>query len=408
MSARAPRPVRQPIAAPWPALSDEPYPWQLPVDLPASRRARRRHDGPYRAAVVPAIADLAVDLPPALRAEAEAAATDLARFDATLGGELAPFTTLLLRSESAASSRIEHLTASARAIAEAELGVVDRRNAAEIVAGTRAMTAALALAERLGERSLLAMHAALLAEHDPDHAGRWRTQQVWIGGDHLGPHGATFVPPHHRRVPAAIADLVRFIARDDLPVLVHVAIAHAQFETIHPFTDGNGRTGRALVQAMLRGARLTRNVTVPLSAGLLTDTGGYFADLTAYRAGDPGRIVARFAAAAQRAVVLGQGLIEDLRAVRTRWQADVVARRDSAAWRLCDLLLRRPVVDARLVAAELGIPVGNVGRYVAPLLDAGVLTADPDVRRNQRWRAPAILAALDGFAARAGRRGRQK
>ena len=71
-------------------------------------------------------------------------------------------------------------------------------------------------------------------------------------------------------------DLVAFLGRLDIPVLAHVAIAHAQFETIHPFPDGNGRTGRAIVQAMLRHSRVTTNITVPVSAGLLHDAEGYY------------------------------------------------------------------------------------------------------------------------------------
>src|SRR5665811_1759860 len=90
---------------------------------------------------------------------------------------------------------------------------------------------------------------------------RWREQQVWIGGSRFGPHEADFVPPHHDRVPAGIADLAAFMARTDIPVLTHAAIAHAQFETIHPFPDGNGRVGRALVHALLKAGGLARSVT---------------------------------------------------------------------------------------------------------------------------------------------------
>jgi len=113
--------------------------------------------------------------------------------------------------------------------------------------------------------------------HWPDIAGRWREQQVWIGGSRFGPHEADFIPPHHDRVPAAMADLAAFMARPDLPVLTQAAIAHAQFETIHPFPDGNGRVGRALVHSLLKAGGLARSVTVPVSAGLLGDTGTYFA-----------------------------------------------------------------------------------------------------------------------------------
>ena len=105
-------------------------------------------------------------------------------------------------------------------------------------------------------------------------------------------------------------DLVRFVARTDVPALVHVALAHAQFETIHPFTDGNGRTGRALVHAMLADARLTSRVTVPLSAGLLTDIGRYCQAFVDYRAADSASIVRVFIDATFVAVERGRVLVE--------------------------------------------------------------------------------------------------
>jgi len=335
---------------------------------------------------------------------AEEAAAEIARFDAELGREIAPFAAVLLRSESAASSKIERLTASARAIAEAELHGHTGRNASLIVANQRAMTAAITLAERIDADAILAMHAALLKRADPDIAGRWRDQQVWIGGSDLAPHGAAFVPPHHSRVPASIDDLVKYIARDDVPILAHAALAHAQFETIHPFPDGNGRTGRALVHAHLRAKGLIRNVTVPVSAGLLTDVDGYFAALTRFRDGDPTSIVESFASAAFQAVANGRRLVDDLHAIRQDWQDRVRARRDAATWRIADLLLRHPVVNAALVAAEVGIAPQNTYRSLRPLVDAGVLVEFTDRKRNQLWRAPEILDALDRFAARAGRR----
>jgi Fic family protein len=352
------------------------------------------------------IVSVDVVLPSETAAVVEEAAAEIARFDAELGREIAPFAAVLLRSESAASSKIENLTASARAIAEAELHGHAGRNASMIVANERAMNAAIALAERIDGEAILTMHVALLERTHPDIAGRWRDQQVWIGGGDIGPHGAAFVPPHHSRVPAGIDDLVAFIARDDVPVLAHAALAHAQFETIHPFPDGNGRTGRALVHAHLRAKGLIRNVTVPVSAGLLTDIDGYFAALTRYRGGDPTAIVEAFATAVFRAVANGRRLVDDLHAIRQDWQERVRVRRDAAAWRVAELLLRHPVVNAALVAAEIGIAPQNTYRSLRPLVEAGVLVEFTDRKRNQLWRAPEVLDALDRFAARAGRRNR--
>jgi Fic family protein len=390
----------------WPALGYEELPWDTDPGLPASRTALRRYRGPYRAAVVPEIADREVVFPAESLAAVDEASAEVARFDAELGHELAPFAAVLLRSESAASSKIENLTASARAIAEAELYARPGSNAALIVANERAMTAAVALAEHIDDDAILAMHRALLERANPAIAGRWRDEQVWIGGSDLGPHGAQFVPPHQRRVPEAISDLVAFITRDDVPVLAHAAIAHAQFETIHPFPDGNGRTGRALVQAHLRNKNLTRNVTVPVSAGLLTDTDAYFAALSQYREGAIEAIVDRFADASFAAVHNGRRLVTDLDEIRASWDERVRARRDATAWRVAALLLRHPVVNASLIASELGIIRQNSYRALDPLLSAGVVVEFSDRKRNKLWRAPEVLDALDRFAVRAGRRAR--
>jgi Fic family protein len=369
-----------------------------------SRTLRRRHAGPYQAAVPPAIAELDAILPTAAMAVADEASTEIARFDTEMGAEIAPFAAILLRSESASSSKIENLTSGARAIALAELGSDDRHNASEIVANVHAMQAAIDLADRLDEHAVLAMHAALLEHSDPDEAGRWRTEQVWVGGGDFGPHGAAFVPPHHELVPEAMRDLMSFVRRDDLPVLAHAALAHAQFETIHPFVDGNGRTGRALVHSMLRARGLTRNVTVPVSAGLLTDTDAYFAALMAYRVGDAAAIVALIAEASFAAIANGRLLVAELRRVRQRWNEGIKARHDASAWALADLLLRQPVVDADLVQSVLKVTSANAHRAIRQLVDAGVISEFSGRRRDRMWQAREVLVALDEFAARAGRR----
>lgn len=101
---------------------------------------------------------------------------------------------------------------------------------------------------------------------DPVDAGQFRSEQVWIGPGDAGPRTAGLVAPHHERVPGAIDDLVAFVRRQDIPVLVQVAVAHGQFETIHPFPDGIGRTGRSLAPSILRNNGADR--------GVLTETTG--------------------------------------------------------------------------------------------------------------------------------------
>ena len=263
----------------WPEVTFEEHSWARSGHELTSRRQLRRIRGSYQAAVPPFIGRLPVTLEPEVLTAADEASHALARFDAQAGEVVAPFAEILLRTESASSSEVENLTASAKQIAFAATGESETPNARLVVANVRAMNAALALGDALDESSILAMHDALLRESAPHFVGDWRHEQVWIGGGAWSPHDAVFVPPHHDRVPALMADLLDFASRDDVPILAQAAIAHAQFETIHPFPHGNGRTGRALIQAMLRRGGLTRSVTVPVSAGLLRDTGAYFTAL---------------------------------------------------------------------------------------------------------------------------------
>ncbi|AND17355.1 Fic family protein [Rathayibacter tritici] len=393
----------------WPPVHYETLAWasKTPREL-LTRRQWEASRGEYQAAVPPLLAEVPVEISPAVVAEAADASALLTRFDAEVGFSLLPFASILLRSESASSSQIENLTSGARAIAETEIGERDSGNASLIVRNVRALQAALALADRLDSRSVIDLHAALLADHRPELTGRYRDEQVWIGGSGVSPHGAAFVPPRHERVESAIEDLIAFVARTDVPALTHAALAHAQFETIHPFPDGNGRTGRALVQAMLRAARLTTTLTIPISAGLLHDVDAYYAALGAYREGDADAMVLAFSAASVFAVGNGRVLVADLEEVRAGWIDRIGGLRPHhSARRVADLALEQPVLSSTLVAERLGISAAGTYRALDALTEVGVLRTANSYRRNRLWIADDVIRALDAFADRAARRSRR-
>lgn len=357
------------------------------------------------------IADLHLDLPSALLAEAEDAVAEIVRFDAEISrslpgltGDIAPLDAVLLRTESASSSQIEHITAGAKALALATLGEKTRPNAVLVAANVRAMSAAVALAEDLDEPALLAAHQALMESRPQAGPGQYRTVQAWIGGSAPTPHTAVFVPPHPERIQDGMADLFAYLYRTDVPVLVHAAVAHAQFETIHPFADGNGRTGRVLVHALLHRAGAMSRITVPLSAGLLTDTRGYFDALTAFREGDATPIVRSFIHAALSAAGNGRRLVADLEEMHSRWSGALTARRDAAAWRALGAVIAQPAVTVEFLKEALAVSRPAAQRAVDQLVEAGALTPASSQRRNRVWLAAEVLACLDGFAARAGRR----
>jgi Fic family protein len=394
-------------AGPWPAVGWEEAGWAPDPAVAHSHRERRAQTGPYRRAVPPFIASAQIAISSALAAQIEDASSEIVRFDAEMGAEIAPYGAVLLRSESTASSRIEHLTASARAIATTEVGEGQRgSNAAEIVANTRSMQRAIELADDLDARTILALHEILMQDDPHVTAGQWRTQQVWIGPGSAGPRLADYVAPDSDRIDGLITDLTTFMKRNDLPVVALAAVAHAQFETIHPFPDGNGRTGRALVHAILRNRAMTRSTTVPISAGLLRDTRAYFEALTRYRTGDTDDIVAMMCSASLDAVVSARTLVSDLRTIRQEWEERLKVRRGSDALRLADLLIRQPVITTEVVTRELGITPNNVARVVGPFVSAGILIASRSGSRGRAiWRSPEVLSELDSFADRAGRRG---
>ncbi len=395
--------TRPPHDGTWPALRWEEHTW-VPSTVWGADAERAARGARYRSAVPAEIAQLNPMPAREAAAAADAAARELSRLDAELGGRVAAFAPVLLRSEAASSSQIENITASARAIFSAELGAKTSRNAAMIAANTRAMTAAIELADGVTPDAIARMHEVLMtgqARHTP---GRWRDEAVWIGTRSDSPIGAEFVAPHHSRIEALVSDVAAFARRMDIAPLTQVAVAHAQFETIHPFTDGNGRTGRALAQSLLRHRGVTLNVAVPVSAGLLADVEGYHRALTAYRDGDLSPIVSAFADAAMRAVANTRELIADLDQIRTDWDRRLTVRRSSNAWKLLDVLLRRPVLTSAAAADELGVQQPNVYPPLTALVDAGILKSKAEHRLGPFWCSDEVLDAIDRFARRAGRR----
>ncbi|MFT4218436.1 MAG: Fic family protein [Micropruina sp.] len=380
----------------WPAPTWETHPW---------------HDSwrDYEAAVVPPIATLDVCevLDAATAARVGAAQQAIVDFDRELTEEFGAresgtTNTVLLRSEAASSSQIEHLTVSAKQLALAEVGAARSVNAGIVQANVTAMTDATAVEGGLDTSVATQMHQQLLGDTGL-HIGL-RHEQVWIGTSGSSPLGAEFVAPHHSHVEENLDDLWRFLAEPARLPLAQIAVGHAQFETIHPFVDGNGRVGRALVHRYLRHVGLTTHVTVPISAGLLAATGSYVAALTEYRKGNPLPIVIEFARASRDAAAIGREMLAGLRAVRDSWNTRITARSDSVAWKIADNLVGHPAVAADIAAQQHGVSPQAARTAIGHLVDVGVLKRASTGRRNQVWVAEEITSCYDRIAVLIGRR----
>ena len=343
----------------------------------------------------------AYDLPEELAtvvSEAELAISQLNHF----APRLDPLARLLLRTESIASSKMEGLQVDAKQLARAEVRDHIGRRASteglEILANVDAMQFAIeetASAARTTPHEIVAVHRVLMERSHPRIAGRPRDKQNWIGGNDYNPCGADFVPPPAEMVDPLLEELCRFCERDDLPALVQACLAHAQFETIHPFDDGNGRTGRVLMQVILRRRGLAPAYVPPISVVLARDKERYIKGLTAYRNDRVREWIEVFSLAATEASKLAETYLDQVTALQEEWRArlreKVNPRSDAAAWSLIEVLPGHPVVTLPVGVAATGKSKPAVNGAIADLAAAEILRPLSESQRNRAWEATELL-----------------
>jgi Fic family protein len=385
----------------WPRHGAEARPWSSATRGPREDRLFRE----VTVSLPPLIADVAYVPTAEEAADIERAAVDITRLDAVHGPVLSSFATFLLRTEAVASSRIERHDASLADLAKATIGMRSGKDAQVTVAAARAVARLVDAAGRVGAIELddvLAAHRTLLKDDplDGSTAGSLRTVQNWIGGSDYSPRGAVHVPPPPELVPAYMADLIAFLRRDDLPAVAQAAIAHAQFESIHPFTDGNGRIGRALIGAVWRRRGLAPTLVVPVASAMLADTGEYFARVNAYREGRAAQFVRYLAVSASAAAREARVSASNLSALPAQWRDEVRPRAGSAAAAILGSLLDHPVLDGDLARQVAG--TSSVAAYDAlhRLTEAGILSRLSTSQRHGVWAATEVLGEIDDLTRR--------
>jgi Fic family protein len=351
----------------------------------------------------PKIAGLAPTFPSTLVTVMDDASRAITVLDQSVHADaLRAVSSMLLRTESVASSKIEHVEASITDYARAMHGSKANPSAVSMVAATSALHAMIDDVTESGHislESLTTAHQALMKD-DPNestYAGRVRDMQNWIGGSNFSPRGALFVPPP----PETVDDLIIFANRDDVPVLAQAAIAHAQFESIHPFTDGNGRIGRALVNTILRRRSTTTNVVIPIASAIVGRTDHYFDLLGEYRDGRAAPIVLAFANASRVAALESLATAKRLREIPEDWRARLGrVRSRSATHQLLEAITSIPVLSADDASKLVDAPTSGVYASIQRLVDAEILTPLTQSKRNQIWGAVDILDELEDLSTR--------
>ncbi|WP_166865760.1 Fic family protein [Salinibacterium sp. ZJ70] len=380
----------------WPAHGIETLPWQQEV------RGGTREDRMLRsvdATIPPFIRELDYMPPLPVTLDTERALLAVAQADTDAEGHSAALSRFMVRSESAASSKIERINASARDYAKALAGNKSNMSATSMVAASTALHELITTVgqnARFDLDSLMSAHRALMAEDadDADYAGRLRDMQNWIGGSDRSPRDALHVPPAPKRVEELMDDLIAYLNRDDVPVMTQAAIGHAQFESIHAFTDGNGRIGRALVAAVLRRRGVTRNAVIPLASGLLARRDDYFATLGLYRQGDPAPLIRLFAQSARAAAECSRDTIARLKAMPGGWAAELKPRAGSAASAIIQAFYNHPVMRADDIEAVAGSTAAAY-RAIDLLVDAGFIEEITGRKKDRVWAASEVMAELD-------------
>ncbi len=320
------------------------------------------------------------------------------------------FVAMYVRREAVLSSQIEGTQSSLEDLLAVELepaapGVPD--DVEEVVNYVRAMNYGL---ERLSslplsKRLIREIHRELLSSGRGAHRmpGEFRKNQNWIGPEGAPIERATFVPPPVPEMQGALDDFERFLHDKDLPVLIQVGLAHAQFETIHPFIDGNGRVGRLLITFLLvhRGA-LTRPLLY-LSHYLKQNRAEYYDRLTAIRRRGDWEGWLRFflsgvGETASEATRTAHSILE----LRERHRELAQQRAGVNGMRLLDFLFDRPLVNVNLVKSQLEIAFGTANHLVAEFESAGILREITGGRRRRVFRYDAYLSLLSDEPTRPG------
>jgi len=347
-------------------------------------------------------------------ADAERAIIEFDRSSTTLADTEA-LARLLLRAESVASSHIEGLQIGPSRLLRADAarsqgGAPNDVTALEVLANIDAMTFAIReiVSNPIITRELLLeTHRRLLAPtRIAEYGGHFRTQQNWIGGSDYNPLSAAFVPPPPDLVPDLMDDLCAFCNEDALPTVAQAAIAHAQFETIHPFADGNGRIGRVLIHLIFRRRGLTSVVSPPVSLILATRARDYVDGLTSTRYDGPpdspqayegmNRWMGTFAAACTRAAADASAFEKRIAAIQSAWRERLGSvRSHSAVLRIIAILPGTPLTTVSNLQQMTGSALSSITEAVARLEKAGILrSATLGRKRGQVYEAREIIDAF--------------
>ena len=358
-----------------------------------SRRQRQSIESPYLSAVIDDLSHINIELTQTTQTLLLETVEALSKLDTYLVDKITSFPLLLLRTEALSSSQIEHYSASNRNIALAQIHKKQSTEAMMIKANLESLIMGISSVDPLNKSKIIHLNQMLLK--NPQIG--LRTRINWIGTPNSIPHEAVYVPPHPDHLNTYMDQFIAFCQRNDIHPMVQAAFAHAYFELIHPFDDGNGRVGRILIQCILREKKFLENLSMPFSVGIVLDQVRYTNALNDFKEGKFETIITVLL---ENTLFLVPKVYETLRLLielKQSWKAKLNIRQDALAWKILDDLIAQPVIDVKYIREKHQANDQAVRNNIQVLVNAGILSIIGNQNRDIAYESIEVLDLLDRF-----------
>lgn len=356
-----------------------------------SRRNQKLVKNSYQSPILHDLSNIEIQLDNNLQSLLFEAIEELSKLDGFIKDKLNGFPMIVLRSESLSSAQIEHYHASNRNIAAAQIRPTKNKETNIIKNNLESLVLFLKEENKIDKETIVKINSKIMDDESVDI----RTKVNWIGESNSIPHTADFVPPHPEYLDKNINEFISFCKRDDIHPLVQAAFAYAYFETIHPFIDGNGRTGRIFIQVLLKEKNYLDELYVPFSMGLIKNDKKHIEALNEFRKGNYRSIIKLFLENSLGFVPIIYKTLKDLIAIKDRWLSKISARSDALAWKIIDELIYQPVVSVNYIKEKYQINDQAVRNNFNILEKADIINKIGNSKRNVMYEAKEIISLID-------------
>jgi len=359
-----------------------------------TRIQKKRLDEPYLSAVIEDLSQIKIELGHHTQTLLIEAVEALSKLDGYIKDKLTAFPMLLLRTEALSSSQIEHYSASNRNVALAQISKKQTKEATIIKSNLETLIRGLSADQQIDMTTITKLNQTLLENDQIDV----RKRINWIGTPSSLPHEAIYVPPHPDYLDLYLSQLIAFCNRDDLHPLIISSFAHAYFEIIHPFEDGNGRVGRILIQMILKEKAFLEHMYLPFSVGLVKDQTRYIHALNDFKLGIYDTIITVMLENGLALVPKVYEVLEQILNLKLKWQQTLNLRQDALAWKMLDDIIVQPVFDVKYIKDKHKANDQAVRNNIEALLSAGIISEIGNAKRDVVYEAREVLELLDQFS----------